>query len=498
MSVTWRVGAERRPRRRSAAWTRRAGAASDILIWIGVTTAVGALSLVSPILLAVAAALIGPGLALRDVARADTGGITPITLYALSAGIIGMANAVGLSAAETDKRALYFVYAADEHLFLAMQIMLVGGVLPVLAFWAVERSHSARSLAQLLPRVHGDVGGRHLIRNAVALELIVVVVRQTLPLDALGTIGSVFLLLPHFLIFILARIGAERGQQKVVVAALVIALVEAFRALMFAFLRSDILLPLIAFIFGALLGRRSLEPLRWKVFFPIYGALAIFVIYFGAFASVRGGTGGGLQRIEAVEAYAEQEPATPEPRRTQTVMSRLSTFNQLTQVRRIVDEDGFLAGETLEYLAYAFVPRVIWPEKPIIAKGQWFAGRIGQGFPTATGGFSNSINMTVQGELYLNFGWLGVIVGCLIFGALQAILWMRASFWTSSKNALGAAFGFYLLWVGFGMGADLQILVTIIAVYGVFVIMTFLMSVAGSGRVRPIIPLTSSGAGSRG
>jgi hypothetical protein len=344
----------------------------------------------------------------------------------------------------------------------------------------VSRSEGARTLAALLPRIQGNVRERHLAGNAIALAAIVFLVRFTVPLDALGTIGSVFLLVPHFMIFILARIGAERGLRNATLVALGIALAEAVRASLFSYLRSEILLPVLAFVFGTLLGRRSLEPLRWKVFLPIYGALAVFVVYFGAFGQVRGETAGGFERIQAVQEFEEVEaPDQLRPRQGQTVMSRLSTFNQLTQIRRIVDEDGYLEGETMEYLAYAFVPRVIWPEKPLIAKGQWFAGRIGQGFPTASGGFSNSINMTIQGELYLNFGWLGVVVGCVLFGVLLALFWMRAEFWSTSSNGLGAAFGFYLLWVGFGMGADLQILVTIIAVYGVFLLATWVLRLTG-------------------
>ena len=480
MSTTLRYAASSRPAPRARGWARHAGAASAVLLWVGVSMCLGGLTLGSPIMLAWTGAFLGAGLALRDFARADRGAVSPITLYAVSASVIGVANAVGLASAETEKRPLYFLYAADEHLLLAMQIMLAGGVLPVFAFWAMNRSHGARMIAALVPRIEGTVRERHLTENAIALAALVFLVRFTVPLDALGTIGSVFLLLPHFMVFILARIGAERGLKNATVVALGIALAEAVRASLFSYLRSEMLFPLLAFVFGTLLGRRSLEPLRWKVFYPIYGALTLFIIYFGAFGQVRGETAGGLERLQAVQEFQELEaPDQPQPRRAQTVLSRLSTFNQLTQIRRIVDEDGFLGGETLEYLAYAFVPRVLWPEKPLIAKGQWFAGRIGQAFPTADGGFSNSINMTIHGELYLNFGWLGVLAGCVLFGALLAVFWMRTEFWSTSSNGLGAAFGFYLLWVGFGMGADLQILVTIIAVYGVFLLATWGLRLTG-------------------
>jgi hypothetical protein len=81
---------------------------------------------------------------------------------------------------------------------------------------------------------------------------------------------------------------------------------------------------------------------------------------------------------------------------------------------------------------------------------------------------TNSVNMTIPGELYLNYGWLGVVSGLGIFGWLLALLWDRAAFWRASANTLGSAFGYYLLWVGLTMAADLQIVVTLIAMYLLF------------------------------
>ena len=132
-------------------------------------------------------------------------------------------------------------------------------------------------------------------------------------------------------------------------------------------------------------------------------------------------------------------------------------------------------GLSRQYIGYAFIPRFIWPEKPIIAKGAWYAWRIGQANITPTGAYTNSVNMTVAGELYLNFGWLGVLLGCLSFGIALGTFWARTGFWVDESNTLGSAFGFYLLWIGLGLAADLQIIVTLVATYLLFVAIGYML-----------------------
>jgi hypothetical protein len=196
---------------------------------------------------------------------------------------------------------------------------------------------------------------------------------------------------------------------------------------------------------------------------PVYAALLAFVVYFAAFANVRGRASSGLERLTMIH---EERMAQIEARdQSQTnLLTRLSNINQLTQVQRVVQEDGLLRGQTLEYMAYAWIPRFLWPEKPLIAKGAWFAHRIGQA-RLVNGRPTNSINMTIPGEFYMNFGWLGAVLGPFAFGGLLAILWQTAEFWTRRENVLGPAFGFYLVWVGVVGGADVQIVVTMIAMY---------------------------------
>src|SRR5262249_19844214 len=55
-----------------------------------------------------------------------------------------------------------------------------------------------------------------------------------------------------------------------------------------------------------------------------------------------------------------------------------------------VEKYGLLYGESMDYLAYAFIPRLFWPDKPAITRGAWFTVYLGdalteEGATTSTG-----------------------------------------------------------------------------------------------------------------
>jgi hypothetical protein len=440
-----------------------------------------------PVYLSLTALAIAVGFVLQDISRMRLDGITAMTMYSVSAIAVAVGNTIAILSADSPRRPIYFLYMVEEHIPFAMQLALAGTIIPVLAFrWALKGA-TRSTLMHLVPKLRFHLSDRALVRWGLAIGGGALVLRIFIDLASLGVIGSVIQFAPHFLAFALARAGWDRRVPGAVPAALALALAEAFRALLFEYLRADIVSPLVAFTLGSLLGSRSLRPLRSVTFVPMYLGAVAFVLYFAAFARTRATAPVGLERLgelrEQQEFLIEQRVSTQ-----QTFLSRLSTINQLTQVARVVEEDGFLDGGTLDYLGVAFIPRALWPEKPTIAKGAWFALRIGQANVTPSGQIVNSINMTIPGELYLNFGWMGVFVGLVLFGALIAILWSRTDFWRDSRNVLGSAYGYYLLWIwlGFSLGADLQIIVTLIAMYLLFAFAGMLTVLSGSRMPRQV------------
>jgi O-antigen polysaccharide polymerase Wzy len=89
-------------------------------------------------------------------------------------------------------------------------------------------------------------------------------------------------------------------------------------------------------------------------------------------------------------------------------------------VRRIGVDKPFEMGETLTPIAAAFIPKLLWPDKPSIAAGQVFNKEFHVSEVADT-----FISPSHVGELYWNFGWPGVIVGSLLIGLLLGAVGSR-------------------------------------------------------------------------
>lgn len=82
--------------------------------------------------------------------------------------------------------------------------------------------------------------------------------------------------------------------------------------------------------------------------------------------------------------------------------------------------------------------------------------------------------MTIYGESYLNFGYFGVIGIGLLFGWFFLLLWKSTGEILDFSNIIGIALGLYLYSIAsFQMGADLQIFITLIAVYLTFLSLSY-------------------------
>lgn len=91
---------------------------------------------------------------------------------------------------------------------------------------------------------------------------------------------------------------------------------------------------------------------------------------------------------------------------------------------REVERTGLRYGETLDYMAYAFIPRPLWPEKPSVSRGAWFTLYLGQARNERS--VTTSTGQTATGELYWNFGLPGVVAGMAFIGLLFGGVWRIA------------------------------------------------------------------------
>jgi hypothetical protein len=87
--------------------------------------------------------------------------------------------------------------------------------------------------------------------------------------------------------------------------------------------------------------------------------------------------------------------------------------------RRTPSEVPYWKGETYKSLIGAFVPRILWPEKPIKDLGQGFGHRYALIHESNR---STAINLPIMVEFFVNFGGAGVVLGMLIVGMIYRVL----------------------------------------------------------------------------
>lgn len=120
-------------------------------------------------------------------------------------------------------------------------------------------------------------------------------------------------------------------------------------------------------------------------------------------------------------------------------------------VRNLEDSENFAEGETIWQAFVAFVPRIIWPEKPVFAGSPDLVARY-TGLQFARG---TSVGVGQVMEFYINFGTTGVVIGFILFGLfitlLDAAAWRRLRRGDWQRFTLWYMIGISFLQVGGSM-----------------------------------------------
>lgn len=119
----------------------------------------------------------------------------------------------------------------------------------------------------------------------------------------------------------------------------------------------------------------------------------------------------------------------------------LSTAHAITV--QIYNEQGYFPDEVLLAIPASFVPRLLWPEKPVLQPGALHTARI-LGVPSER--VDEMTSATAPGffvELYLGAGWASVVGGSLLYGFAFAKLQQASArksdpYWAKSLIFLAA------------------------------------------------------------
>ncbi|HVF77394.1 MAG TPA: hypothetical protein VNA28_03775 [Solirubrobacteraceae bacterium] len=156
----------------------------------------------------------------------------------------------------------------------------------------------------------------------------------------------------------------------------------------------------------------------------------------------------GAQVLRQVREYAQfgtvQEAVSTTLRTDPLALlsADLIEYDHLVALVQLVpDPLARLDGESVAAVPKAFVPRALWADKP--RPIDYELSEVLYGPSTLAG-----TPFTLPGELWWNFGWLGVVLGCPLLGFVFGSAWWR---WSGSEGvravavAVAGAYGYLLL-----------------------------------------------------
>jgi|SoiMethySBSTD1v2_1073268.scaffolds.fasta_scaffold34506_4 hypothetical protein len=272
---------------------------------------------------------------------------------------------------------------------------------------APNQQRASQSNTLLFAALFLSVGGitRYLIVLPSSLGLTDIVPGLVLPLARSYAVG----------LFLLVLAGL-RGNRIALALVLVLIPIDVVVGLL-TFAKTEVLVTLIFSYLGVLHHKLTLS----RTLVGVAMVLAVYsqldpIIHFGRLELLSrfGSAQGPLdQRLEILNLYldgASKGAAEPE---TQSALSRLSYVNVAAMV--VSWHDAGWTGESLGYALTVFVPRFIWPDKPVITS-------VGTDLYTAaTAQIGSSISPGWFAEAYWNLGWLGIPVLMIPLGIILAV-----------------------------------------------------------------------------
>ena len=103
------------------------------------------------------------------------------------------------------------------------------------------------------------------------------------------------------------------------------------------------------------------------------------------------------------------------------ILDRINHLGEMAYVVKTTPSKlDYTYGQTYRPLLYMFIPRILWPNKPVDNLGQFFGKRYG--FIGDRGDTTTSWAMTLPAEAWMNFGWWGIVLSAIAIGMLLKLL----------------------------------------------------------------------------
>ncbi len=393
--------------------------------------------------------------------------ITPLVIYYLGVIIVNIGNISLINQVLHGKHFKTYSYIIPKYIDDAALIWCISSVFFVIGY----KLYGKRKF----PSISFEIKNKNILKYIfyfLIFENILLIFGFGIALRG-NQIGKIFVLLNTIGILFFARLWGKYEDKTYRSYALTLFLIETYFALLTSYLRFELILPTFYLFIGYFIGKGEIKYLFTYRIIPLIVILAIFS---SVFTTLQANRANFINVFTKSEDNRRMTVAYVEENNTGGLLNRSANVAQITNVVKLVNSNGFYEGRASAPILVALIPRFLWPDKPKIQLGAWFALEIGAGYKNDLGFINNSINMTVAGELYLDFGWLGVILGSLFFGGFISILWNSTEFYSSEFNLSGIILGGYLIMISIGSYADLQIVITLISTYLIFYVIKIIAS----------------------
>ncbi len=142
---------------------------------------------------------------------------------------------------------------------------------------------------------------------------------------------------------------------------------------------------------------------------------------------------------------------------TSSAAGRTDFIHQVAYIYSMTpSEVPYQYGKTYSFFLVSFIPRIIWPDKPLAGSANGFYA-VTYGVTSEEGAKTTTFGVSILGEAFINFGWAGVILIMLIQGILIGV--MQHSFGGTISGPGGqAVFLCFFVYFLNGIGSSAEIM----------------------------------------
>ena len=236
-----------------------------------------------------------------------------------------------------------------------------------------------------------------------------------------GFLGSISL--STFFGIALLAIVHQRHRSRLALMLMLVLIPPTMAFMFFTTSKERFFLPLIMVGLAYLVVHRRI-PARWVAvgfglfifFYPVASAYRQEVVQGAGLMSILRDPVGSINELsQELEGYGFNDFIQDGFVRTTVRIDGLSIMSVIVRdTPAVVPHQG---GWTLWYIPLAYIPRALWPGKPIFDMGQFVTDNYWGG-----PGIKSNTGPTWVGEFYMNFGLAGVAIGMAFLGVFFRIL----------------------------------------------------------------------------